>query len=89
MHENQVQERKKYQQKSFAFILTEDKVVVCTNLGQAFYLAYRTHHWKKRLQVIRVMIELDKINSLQDLASWCAPGIEWRSTNFSYYKELM
>lgn len=30
--------------------------------------------------MIRLMLELNKIHTLEDLASWTNPGIEWLST---------
>lgn len=74
------EEPRVYYQPKLTFIIFSDKIVIRTHLGQQFYLAARTHQWSRRLQMIRLMLELNKIHTLEDLASWTNPGIEWLST---------
>lgn len=67
------------------FILTPDKVVVRTGIGQQFYLQPKQHYWSRRLKLIRVMIELGEVRDLNELSGWCAGGnIMWLSTNSKY-----
>lgn len=78
---------KVYKQKNISFIITADRIVVRTPLNQAFYLQPRQHYWTRRLKLIRMMVELDEIRDLNELASWSGRGIEWVSTSRKYELE--
>lgn len=75
------EEPRVYYQPKLTFIILSDKIIIRTHLGQQFYLAPRTHQWSRRLKVIRVMVELNEIRTLDELANWTNPGIEWLSTS--------
>ncbi len=69
-----------YKQGHLTFILTPSKTLVQTPL-QAFYLEPRTHYWKRRILLIRTMVELEEIRNLNELASFCASGqVMWVAT---------
>jgi hypothetical protein len=63
---------------NLTFILTPERVLVKTNL-QTFYLRPTTQKYKKRMAMIRLMIELNEIRNLEELASWCGTGIHWEN----------
>lgn len=70
-----------FEQGNLTFILTPTKITVQTPL-QMFYLEPRTHYWKRRMNLIRAMIELQEIRDLNELASFCGHGnVEWIATN--------
>lgn len=78
-------EIKIYKQGNLTFIITPQRIVIRTNLGQQFYLQPKVHFWNRRLKLIQAMIELDEIRDLNELASWCASGnIEWATTDRNY-----
>lgn len=68
---------KVYKQHNLSFIITPEKIFVRTSL-QAFSLEPKAHYWQKRMRLVRIMIELDQIQTLSDLAEWTRPGIEWK-----------
>lgn len=74
------QDYKVYYQEKLTFIIFPDKILIRTHLGQQFYLSPKTHQWSRKLRVIRLMVELNEIRTLEELASWTNPGIEWMST---------
>jgi hypothetical protein len=74
-------ETKSYKQKNLTFILEPGKIVVQTGL-QTFYLEPIAHYWKRRLSAIRLGIMVGEITSLQELATWCGPGVTWEITNY-------
>lgn len=74
-----------YRQNYLTFIVTPERIVVKTNLGQQFYLQPKVHYWNRRLKLIRTMIQLNEIRDLNELASWCASGnIAWEPTTKDY-----
>lgn len=73
-----------YPQKSITFIITEDRVVIRTSLGQTFYLSPKQHYWTRRVNLIRTMITLNEIRNLDELSSWCGHGVEWITTSRQY-----
>jgi hypothetical protein len=77
-----------FEQKNLTFIVTEKRIVVQTRL-QCFYLEPKAPYWKRRLNLIRLMIQLDKIEDLNQLAEFCGPGVAWVITLQKYNKELM
>lgn len=77
MAETTCQEVKIYRQKNLIFELGESEITVKTSHVQ-FYLIPKSHYWKRRLNLIRTMIQLGEIRSLNELAEYCARGsIEW------------
>ena len=70
-----------YKQGRLTFLITEDRILVQTSLPQTFYLEPTMHYWQRRYNLIRTMISLGEIRSLQELAEWCGVGIAWISTN--------
>lgn len=69
-----------YYQGNLTFIITPSKIIIQTPL-QMFYLEPRTHYWKRRIDLIKAMIELQEIRNLNELSSFCAGGnVEWVST---------
>lgn len=71
-------------QGGLTFILTPNRITVRTSLPQTFFLEPKAHYWKRRLNMIRIMIELGEIRNLNELAGWCGHGIEWVSTSNKY-----
>lgn len=75
---------KVYQQGALTFIVAPKKTIVRTTLGQEFLLSPKLHYFNRRINLIRVMIALNEIRNLNELATWCKPGIEWVPTRASY-----
>lgn len=73
-----------YQQNNLTFLVYSKKIVVITS-QQAFYLEPSRHYWNRRIQLIMRMIEIDEIRSLNELASWTNPGINWVTTDKKKY----
>lgn len=72
---------KVFQQDRLTFIITPNKTLVKTPL-QMFFLEPKTHYYNRRLALIRTLIELQEIRSLEELAGFCAGGnVMWTSTN--------
>lgn len=75
-------ETQTYKSNRLTFVLTPTQIVVTTSLGQSFYLKPKSQYWTKRMIVIREMIKLDEVRTLEELAQWCASGgIEWVTPN--------
>lgn len=70
---------KVFQQGRITYIILPHKVVVKTP-HQAFFLDTTANYWWRRLQTIKLMIELGEIRTLNELAEWCTPGIRWVNT---------
>lgn len=68
---------------TLSFILTPTQTMIRTKL-QTAYLMPTEHYWNRRLRLIRVMIKLNEIRSLDELASWTRPNIMWTSCSVSY-----
>ena len=83
-----VMEQTRKTQGRLTFVLTPERVLVRTTLPQTFCLQPKAHYWKKRLSMIRVMIELNEIRDLNELAEWCGVGIEWVTIPNKYSDEL-
>lgn len=66
-------ETKIYRQNKLTFIITEDRIYVKTAL-QEFFLEPRTHYWNRRTKLIKTMIELGEIRTLNELSSFCGSG---------------
>jgi hypothetical protein len=75
-----------YKQNNLVFILEPQKIIVRTNL-QTFYLEPIAHYWKRRLSAIRLGIMVGEITNLQELATWCGPGVTWEITNYYVDKQ--
>lgn len=73
-----------YTQGKLTFILIGDKVIIKTSLGQQFYLLPKAHYWQRRLTLIRYMVSLGEVRSLNELASYTNPGITWEVTSEKY-----
>lgn len=73
-----------YNQGSLQFILTPEKIIIITPLKQQFYLEPKMPYWKRRLKLIRTMIILNEVRSLNELASFTNPGINWVTTREDY-----
>lgn len=69
--------QKTYKQNNLTFIVTPEKIYVKTSL-QTFSLEPKAHQWKKSMHLIRIMIELEQIRNLEELATWTKPGLEWK-----------
>lgn len=77
-----------YQYKKLIFILYKNQIIIRTSLNQTFYLV-SNFYWTptfffKRMSIIRYMIGLGEIRSLNELASYTRPGIKWESTIVDY-----
>lgn len=68
---------------TFSFILTPTSTIFMTSL-QTVNLIPIEHYWNRRLKLIRLMIQLNEIQSLQELASWTRPHILWTGTGVVY-----
>jgi hypothetical protein len=77
-------ETKIYRQKNLTFIVSPQRITVRTSLPQTFFLEPRQHYWKKRVALIAMMIELNEIRTLNELAEWTRPGVDWVSTRVNY-----
>lgn len=81
-----------YTQNYLTFIITPERIVVKTPL-QSFRLLPKTHYFNRRMKTIALMISLNEIRNLDELAAWCASGnIEWVPTSHSnvvYKPEVM
>lgn len=80
----QGEQPKIYEHNHLTFYVYSKKIVVFTG-HQAFYLEPSRHYWNRRIQLIMKMIEIDEIRSLNELASWTNPGINWVSTDKRNY----
>ena len=72
---------------NLTFVLYGKEIIIKTPL-QAFYL-YSNEYWKagftnKRMQLIKLMIQIGEIRNLNDLASYTRPGITWTATSINY-----
>lgn len=77
-----------YSQGSLTFIITPDKIIIVTSIGQQFYLNPKAHYWTRRIKLIKTMIQLGEIRDLNELSTWCASGqIEWVPTSHKYQLE--
>ncbi len=74
-------ETKTYYQKNITFILEPQKIIVRTNL-QSFYLEPVAHYWNRRINLIRRMVEIGEVRSLNELAEWGGPGVMWTTTHY-------
>lgn len=72
-----------YTQDRLTFIVFPSKVIVATGLQQ-FYLSPKAHYFNRRLNLIKAMIALQEIRDLNELATFCAPGIDWVHTSTHY-----
>lgn len=73
------------QHKNLVFILTDEKVIVRTSLGQQFYLSPRRHYSQRKIKLIRLMLQFGEIKNLDDLSGSCENGeIEWLPTYKDY-----
>lgn len=74
-----------YRQNQLTFILLPEKILIKTSL-QMFTLEPKTHYYNRRIALIRAMISLGEIRSLEELSSFCASGqIAWINTSAKYY----
>ncbi len=73
-----------YKQSNLTFIVTPQRITVRTSLPQTFFLEPKAHYWKRRIKLIAVMIELNEIRNLNELAEWTRPGVDWVSTRVNY-----
>lgn len=62
-----------YRVNNLTFILTPEKIYIQTK-HQCFYLEARTHYWERRLLLIRTLVQLNEIRSLEELSAYCAGG---------------
>lgn len=69
-----------YEQGRLTFEVRPKIVIVRTPL-QAFYLVPRQYRWHKKIKLMRSMIELGKMEDLNQLAGFCGDKIEWRATS--------
>lgn len=75
-----------YEQGRLTFELRPTLTIIRTPL-QAFYLTPSRNYWRRRLNLIRTLIEMGKIEDLNQLASWCRSDagneqiIKWEATN--------
>jgi hypothetical protein len=81
---------KTYRHGNLCFVLTPERVVIETAL-QSFFLEPSRHYWRKRVSMIRLMIEMDKIENLAHLAEFCVDAngtkvIDWVVTYRKYEK---
>lgn len=72
-----------YTQGRLTFIIGQRHIIVRTSL-QTFFLLPRQSYWHNRINRVRAMIELGEIRDLNDLATWCGEGIEWRVTGIPF-----
>jgi hypothetical protein len=80
-----VEDLKIYKNNNLTFILDDEKIVVKTPL-QTFFLTPNAHYWNKRMNLIRLMIKLNEIHNLSELATWCNGRVSWTVTN--KYRQL-
>lgn len=73
-----------YRQKNLTFIVSPQRITVRTSLPQTFYLEPVAHYWRRRERLIGMMIELGEIRTLEELATWTRPGVNWVSTRVNY-----
>lgn len=61
------------------FVAKNDKLIIETHV-QAFFLQPSENYWRKRLSIIRSLIEIGEIQDLDDLSRYCGTVIKWVPT---------
>jgi len=70
------------------FILEGKDIIIKTSLNQTFFLT-SNYYWKPgftshRLKLIRLMIQIGEIRTLDELASYTRPGLIWSTPCINY-----
>lgn len=73
-----------YNTDKLTFYIFDNKVIIMT-AHQAFYLAPRKSYYRRRVNMISRMIEINEIRDLNELAQWSGAGVEWISTEKKHY----
>jgi hypothetical protein len=75
LHDTQ-QTHAEYRYKNLIFIITPTKIAVQTPL-QFFFLKAKEPYYGRRLKTIQLLIEMGKIQTLNDLAEYTNGKVDW------------